>query len=218
MKHVLLALSSSLLLVGCAGVKVADTQVASGAVNPSNIYIRPFEVAGAEYKGSHRGGRGEEPIRQSLAGRAFANALKDELEKMAPAMVIEDDERPTEGWLVDGSLDMVDGGSGAVRGLLPFTHLGPARSKVLIHVRIREVGGGHRYADKDSGKLGRRGNVIYEFDLTGGSKLTGAHGQIHAPGMGDAEPFDYKNAAERVLMALSTDPHLYGVRTSPVIR
>lgn len=218
MKNLVLALSSAFVLAGCAGVKVVDTQVASGAANPRSIYIRPFDVSATEYVGDHRGGKGERPIRQSLAGRQFADSLKEELEKLAPAMVIESDERPTEGWLVEGSLDIVDNGQPGLRVLPVAGKLGAGRSRLLVHVRIRDFGEHAAYDSKDSSKLGRRGNVIYEFDLAGGSRFTGRHGSIYAPGLGDAEPFDFKNAAERVMMALSTDPHRYGVRTSPVIR
>lgn len=226
MKNLVIALSSTLLFAGCASVKVADTQVATGAANPRAIYIRPFDASAAQYTGYHRGGTGEKPIRQSLSGRAFAESLKQEMEKMAPAMVIEHDEYPPRPdadesgnyWLVDGTLDVVNGGEPFARGVVPFDKLGIGKSKLLVHVRIREVGGRHSSDDKDSSKLGRRGNVIYEFDLKGSSALTGHNGSVYAPGLGEAEPFDFKNAAERVMMALSTDPHLYGVRTSPVIR
>jgi hypothetical protein len=168
--------------------------------------------------GNHRGGIGERPIRHSLAGRNFAESLKEELEKLAPAMVIESNEHPTEGWLVDGSIDVADNGCHYGRALFPFDKAGLARSHVRIHVRIRDIGHVVVADDKDASKLGRRGNVIYEFDLVGGSGWTGHHGSIYAPGLGDAEPFDFKNAAERVMMALSIDPHRYGVRTSPTIR
>lgn len=218
MKNSLIALSSTLLLTSCAGVRIADTQVASGAVKPRSIYVRPFEVSATEFTGKHAGGPGEKPIRQSLAGREFADDLKLELEKMAPAMVIENDEVPTEGWLVEGSLDVVDAGSPVKRGLPIANHLGVGRSKVLIHVRITDVAGAHVDSDKDAGKLGQKGNVIYEFDLSGGSRATGERGQITAPGLGYSVPFDFKNAAERVLMALSVDPHGYGMRQSPTIR
>jgi hypothetical protein len=220
MKNVLLALSSSLLIAGCAGVHVSDTQVASGAVNPKSIYIRPFDTRATAYVGDHRGGPGERPIRQSLAGREFADNLKEELEKLAPAMVIECNEHPTEGWLVEGSIDVADDGSGCLRGVPIAGSAGLGQSHVKIHVVIRDVNGHYAqcYGSKRTGALGARGNVLYEFDLEGGSHLTGRHGSIYAPGLGHAEPFDFKNAAERVMMALSTDPHRYGVRTSPVIR
>jgi len=220
MKHLVLALSAAapLLLAGCAGVKVVDTQVASGAANPRSIYIRPFDASGAEYVGQHRGGKGERPIRQSLAGRLFAQDLKQELEKMAPAMVIESDERPTEGWLVEGTLDTVHGGSATGRAVPLADTAGLGQSKVKIHVRIRDLGGSNTWDDKDAGKLSRRGNVIYEFDLEGGSHASGRHGGISAPGFGEPEPFDFRNAAERVMIALSVDPHREGIRQSPVIR
>lgn len=217
MKYALLTVATSILLTGCAGVKVADTQIASGAAHPRAIYIRPFDVAATEYKGSHRGGPGERPIRHSLAGREFAENLKLEMEKLAPAMVIERDERPTLGWLVEGSLDVVDGGSPWKRGVVPDSSLGLGKSQVLIHVRIHEVAGHNADNDKDSGKLAKRGNVIYEFDLSGGSRGTGHHGSIYAPGFGDAQAFDFKNAAERVMLALSNDPDRYGIRTAPVM-
>lgn len=220
MKNLVLALSvaAPLLLAGCAGVKVVDTQVASGAANPRAIYIRPFDASGADYVGQHRGGKGERPIRQSLAGRQFANDLKNELEKLAPAMVIESDERPVEGWVVEGTLDVVHGGSAEGRAVPIADTAGLGQSHVKIHVRIRDLGGNSTWDDKDSGKLSRRGNVIYEFDLAGGSHGSGRFGSIYAPGFGEPEPFDFKNAAERVMMALSTDPHREGLRTSPVIR
>jgi hypothetical protein len=196
---------------------VSDVQVASGAANPKAIYIRPFDASAADYRGDHRGGRFERPIRQSLAGRQFAEALEEELDKMAPSMIIEENESPRAGWLVEGTLDVVNGGSVGQRAMPVASDLGMGSSKVVIHVRIREIGasGGD---DKDASKLGRRGNVIYEFDLAGGSRFSGHHGTYYAPGLGDAEPFDYRNAAERVLIALTTDPFRYGVRTSPVIR
>lgn len=217
MKHTLLALSSVALLASCAGVRVADTQTACGATKPSNIYIKPFGVAATDFKGKHSGGRGERPIRHSLAGKEFAHALKLEMEKMAPAMVLEEDERASEGWVIDGSLDVVNAGDPALRHF--FGHFGAGKSQVLIHVRVTDLGGGYAYYDeKDSSQLGRRGRVVYEFDLAGGSRATGRLGSITAPGLGYSAPFDYKNAAERVMMALSVDPHRLGLRDSPTIR
>ncbi|HEX8310412.1 MAG TPA: hypothetical protein VF614_03775 [Chthoniobacteraceae bacterium] len=216
MKHCLFALSAALLLTSCAGVKVIDTQVASGAANPKSIYIRPFDATAAEFRGAHRGGRGERPIRQSLAGREFANILKQEMEKIAPARVLEIDEVPTEGWIVEGSLDVVNGGSRALRHLVG--HVGVGRSQVLIHVRISEVDGHFVDSDKDANVLGRKGRVIYEFDVAGGSKLSGPAGTVYAPGAGHSATFDYRNAAERIMMALSMDPHRHGLRNTPTIR
>jgi hypothetical protein len=218
MKNVLFALGATLLLSSCAGVKVAHTEVASGATNPRAIYIRPFDVSATEFVGHHSGGRGERPIRQSLAGREFAENLKQELEKLAPSRVIEYDETAPEGWVVEGSLDVVDGGSRVGRALPVVHHLGVGRSKVLIHVRISDVGAYVQTDKKNDSVIGKKGRVIYEFDLAGGSRATGELGSITAPGLGYAVPFDFKNAAERVMMALSVDPHRYGVRTSPTIR
>ena len=219
MKYPFLALGGMLLLTSCAGVHVSETQVASGATNPRNIYIRPFSVEGGQFVGDHRGGVGERPIRQSLAPAEFSQALKEELEKLAPAMVLKDNEAPSRGWLVEGSLDVVDAGNPVGRFFSGPFGPGIGRSKVVMHVRISDLDRHSVAVDtKDASVLSQRGRVIYEFDLEGGSHSQGGSGSIYAPGTGYATPFDFRNAAERVMMALSTDPHRYGVRTSPVIR
>lgn len=224
MKHILLVLSAAATLSGCAAVKVAHTDVASGATNPRAIYIRSYIADGARFKGNH-GHVGEKPIRKSLAPAEYSKALKEELEKIAPAMVVKDDEVPTTGWLVESNLEWVHAGSPALRAL-PIGQLGAGRSHVRIHVRVTDLDGGAVIADskKDVAEgtartvSGEQGPVIYEFDLKGGTRLSGHVGSVYAPGLGYATPFDYKNAAERVMMALSVDPHRYGTRSSPVIR
>jgi hypothetical protein len=64
----------------------------------------------------------------------------------------------------------------------------------------------------------KKGVVVYEFDLAGGSKGTGAFGSITAPGLGYAPMFDYRNAAERIYEALDPDEFKFGLRDSPTIR
>lgn len=219
-KYTLPALCAALLFTSCAGVRVADTQVAAVVTErPKAIYIRPFSVEGAEFVGRHPGGPGERPIRQSLAPAEFSIALRDELEKLAPTHVLKPDEVATQGWLVEGTLDVVDAGNPPLRavGLPQVSPFG--RSHIQVHVRITDLGNpAVSLDDKDSGKLRRRGQVIYEFDLAGGSRLSGRRGSIYAPGLGYAVPFDYRNAAERIRHALEPDPHRYGYRSSPVIR
>ena len=225
MKYALIALSATMALAGCATVKVAHTDVASGATNPRAIYIRSYISDSAAFKGNH-GHVGEKPIRRSLAPAEFSIALKDELEKLAPAMVLKDDEEATTGWLVESDLVWVHGGSPTLRSVPVVNHAGPGRSYVRIHVRVTDLD--HANPRSDAKKEiatgtaaavpGRYGPVIYEFDLAGGSRLSGLLGSIYAPGLGRATPFDFRNAAERVMMALSTDPHRYGVRSEPVIR
>ncbi len=225
MKYALLAFSASVALSGCATVKVAHTDVASGATNPSAIYIRTSMTDEARFKGNH-GHVGEKPIRRSLAPAEFSTALKHQLEKMAPAMVLKDDEEPTSGWLVESDLQWVHGGSPTLRGVPVINHLGAGRSYVRIHVRITDLDRGNPSSDAKKEisigsareVAGQNGPVIYEFDLAGGSRMSGIDGSIYAPGLGQARMFDFKNAAERVMMALSVDPHKYGIRGDPVIR
>lgn len=226
MKPALLALSAaSVCLAGCAAMKVSQTHVASGATDPQAIYIRSYNGDESYFSGSQTQSKGEMPIERSLAPAEFSIALKNELEKLAPARVLKPGEVPTIGWLVESDLVLVDGGNRVGRAS-PFGNLGLGKSKMMIHVRVTDLNGRHRAGDgkKDvagsvaSTTAGAHGPVIYEFDLEGGSRLTGHLGSISAPGLGHAQHFDYKNAAERVMMALSVDPHRYGTRSSPVIR
>lgn len=217
MKNTLLILTAACALTGCAGVKVVHTDIATGATKPHAIYIRSYADE-AKFIGSHSN-KGERAIRHSLAPAEYSKALKEELEKMAPAMVLADDETPTTGWLVESNLEVVDAGTPFWRGVNGPLGPGFGSSKIRIHVRVTDVSGKRHHSDsKDSGKGSASGNVLYEFDLAGGSRGQGGSGSIYAPGFGYATPFDYKNAAERVLMALSVDPRVTGVRTSSTIR
>lgn len=218
MKYTLLALGAACVFTGCAGVKVAHTDVATGATKPEAIYIRSYIAGDAIYRGNH-GHRGERAIRRSLAPAEFSKALKEEMEKMAPAMVLADNEVAPTGWLVESDIEVVHAGSPTWRAVpLVGTPGGVGKSKINIHVRVIDVNGRHSSSGKDSSKSLAYGNVIYEFDLDGGSRGSGALGSIYAPGLGYSVPFDYKNAAERVLYALSVDPHGYGTRNSFTIR
>jgi len=223
MKQTLLVLSAVCALTGCAGVKVVHVDVATGATKPRAIYIRSAIADDAVYKGRHEntverpyGSNAEKAIRRSLAPAAFSEALKQQMEEMAPARVLADDETPHTGWLVESNLEWVHAGSPALRAIpVPF---GQGRSYVLIHVRVRDLDHNYGWVDsKDASKGRASGDVIYEFDVAGGSNLQGPHGSIYAPGLGYAEPFDFKNAAERVMLALSTDPFRYGDRSSPSV-
>jgi hypothetical protein len=208
MKYILLALTAAIGLSACAGTKVVNTTVASGALRPEKIFIRPFETG--DFKGSHQGDA-MRALYQSQAPTEFAHILKEELSKLAPTTVLRPGERADGGWLVKGEIQLVDGGCPFGRGIVGFTSAG--RSKILMNVRVIDADG---KADR-SGK-GSTGNVLYDFDVTGGSRLTGIHGSVMAPGLGYAAPFDYRNAAERIAQALDPDRQRYGYRNSGSMR
>lgn len=220
MKLSLLALCS-VLLAACAGMRVTHTEVATGAVNPPAIYIRPFSI---EYAAYHDAFNPNGAVAKSLAPIAFANDLQEELSKIAPAKVLAPDECATLGWLVEGQFEVVDSGDFIKRGS-PGGPFGLGRSCLVLHVRVTDLGkAGVEVSDAKEGvsvlKSARtsRGRVIYEFDVAGGSRGSGKLGSISAPGLGDAIPFDFRNAAERIMLALSPDPFRYGDRSSPVAR
>ncbi len=226
MKNCLLAIAATaatVLLTSCAGVFVSKTYVATGAVNPRSIYIRPFSIESAVFTGHHGHSEGELGIRRSLAPEALSIALKEELEKIAPTMILREGEVPKTGWIVEGVFDLVDAGDPKYRGIAQATAtLAPGRSKVRLHVRVIDVeraGIAHDIDFKNfGGSDADTAGVLYAFDLRGGSELSAAHGSIYSPGLGYATPFDFRNTAERVYNVLSPDPHRFGLRSSPTIR
>src|SRR5712692_9543773 len=214
----------SILLCSCADMHVTRTYVATpgglasgqidakdfasrgvhmttncgvGASNPTAIYIRPFCIDTAVFQGDEAASDGEMPIRKALTPVEFAEDLKQELERMAPARILKDDESPRVGWLVEGNFDLVDGGSPL--GRFFFGNLGAGQSFLALHVRITDVD---------------RGMVVYEFDMAGGSRFQGKLGTVRASGLGRATHFDLQNAAERIYLTLSTNPYRYGERAN----
>ena len=215
----LIAIASSFLFCSCADMHVTKTDVATpggysgptdgkdfgavhmvtncgvGASEPKAIYIRPFCVDSAVFKGDQANSEGEMPIRKALAPVEFANDLKEQLEKIAPARILRDNQSPRVGWLVEGNFDLIDGGSPAARFF--FGHFGAGRSFLALHVKVTDV---------------ERGVVVYEFDMAGGSNLQGRSGTLRASGLGKAIHFDLQNAAERIYVTLSANPYRFGAR------
>jgi hypothetical protein len=219
----LIALATSLLLCSCADIYVTKSQVAGsgggaavdakdfgsvhmiscgvGAAHPIAIYVRPFCIDTATFRGDVAVSEGEMPIRKALTPVAFAADLKEQLEKIAPTRILEEGESPRVGWLVEGEFDVVDGGSEVGRFFLGS--FGVGQSLLALHVRVTDV---------------ERGLVVYEFDLAGGSHAQGRHGTLRASGLGIATHFDLRNAAERVYLTLSEDPFRYGARGDLTLR
>ena len=224
----LIALACSLLLCSCANSVVTKSYVAGGsgdvvappvdakdfgsvdgvrftycgvgAYDPQAIYIRPFCVDNAVFRGHIADSDGEIPLRKALTPVAFASILKEQLSKIAPARILREDESPRVGWLVDGEFQLVDGGSQEARFFLGT--FGAGRSMLLLHVKVTDV---------------ETNTVVYEFDVAGSSNLQGRRGTLRASGLGPAVPFDLRNAAERIYLALTPDPFRYGARSSLVI-
>jgi hypothetical protein len=219
-----IAIASSILLCSCADMYVTKTEVATsggrgtapidtkdfgskgvhmvtncgvGASGPSAIYIRPFCIDTAVFQGDEALSDGEMPIRKALTPVEFAQDLKQQLEKIAPARILKDSERPRVGWLVEGQFDLVDGGSPL--GRFFFGNFGAGQSFLALHVKITDV---------------ERGMVVYEFDMAGGSRFQGKLGTVRASGLGRATHFDLQNAAERIYLTLSANPYRYGERAN----
>ena len=204
MKTLLLAFCSALALLGLAscaspGVRVTQTQVATGAVNPKAIYIRPFRIACADFDRCNPAGN--TPIRQSLAPIEFANDLQEQLAKIAPSTVLKEGECAPLGWLVDGEFHVVETGY-SPGWWSPLGDTVSRQSCVKLHVRVRDV---------------NCGNVLYEFDVAGGTKGS-PFGSLYKPGMGYPLPFDFRNTAELIALTMTPDPFRYGYRNSPVMR
>jgi len=223
MKSVI-AIGSSILLCSCADMYVTQTQVSTpgghsvaaidakdygskgvhmitncgvGASNPRAIYIRPFCIDTAVFRGDEALSDGEMPIRKALAPVEFATDLKEQLEKIAPARILKDSEAPRTGWLVTGHFTLIDGGDPYARFFAGT--FGAGQSELVLHVRVTDID---------------RGTVVYEFDMAGGSRFQGRHGTVRASGLGRATHFDMVNAAERIYITLSANPYRYGERAN----
>lgn len=225
----LIALLASFLFCSCADMVVTKTDVAGGssrstassdskdydskngvrmvtncgvgASAPKAIYIRPFCIDTAVFKGDQTPSDGEMPIRKALTPIEFAGDLKEQLELLAPARILKDDETPRTGWLVEGEFMLVDGGDPVGRFFLGT--FGVGRSFLALHVKVTDV-------DK--------GMVVYEFDMAGGSRGQGRHGTLRASGLGRASAFDLVNAAERIYLVLEPNAHRYGARSGVALR
>ncbi|MBA2743224.1 MAG: DUF4410 domain-containing protein [Chthoniobacterales bacterium] len=173
------------------------TNCGVGAHDPKAIYIRPFCIDNATFTGDQTASDGEMPIRKALVPVSFSGSLKQQLEKLAPTRILDEDETPRVGWLVDGEFRVVDGGSPVGRFFLG--QFGVGRSFLVMHVRVTDV---------------EAGVVAYEFDVAGGSRLQGKLGTIRASGLGHATPFDLENAAERIYLALEPNAFRYGQRAN----
>ena len=114
--------------------------------------------------------------------------MKEQLEKIAPARILREDETPRTGWLVEGEFQMVDGGT--LRRVSSSERSAPGRSHLMLHVKVTDVD---------------RGMVVYEFDMAGGSRYQGRRGTIRASGLGRATSFDLVNAAERIYLVLEPE-------------
>jgi hypothetical protein len=220
----LIVFASSVLLCACADMYVTHTDVSTpggraagaidakdysskgvhmitncgvGAYNPRAIYIRPFCIDTAVFEGDEALSDGEMPIRKALTPVEFASDLKEQLEKIAPARILRDSERPRTGWLVTGYFTLVNGGNPYARFFLG--DLGVGQSELVLHVKVVDVD---------------RSAVVYEFDMAGGSRLQGRHGTVRASGLGRASHFDLTNAAERIYLTLSANPYRYGTRAN----
>lgn len=225
----LIALLASFLFCSCADMVVTKTDVAggssrstassdskdydsksgirmvtncgAGAYAPKAIYIRPFCIDTAVFKGDQTPSDGEMPIRKALTPIEFAGDLKESLELLAPARILKDNETPRTGWLVEGEFMLVDGGDPVGRFFLGT--FGVGRSFLALHVKVTDV-------DK--------GMVVYEFDMAGGSRGQGRHGTLRASGLGRASAFDLINAAERIYLVLEPNAHRYGARSGVALR
>src|SRR6266581_7554943 len=145
---------------GSRGVHMT-TNCGIGASQPSAIYIRPFCIDRAVFEGDEAASAGEMPIRKALTPVEFAEDLKEELERIAPARILKPNESPRVGWLVEGQFTAVDGGTPAGRFL--FGPFGAGRSYLALHVRVTDV---------------ERGMVVYDLDMDGGRGQQGKLGTL----------------------------------------
>jgi len=182
-------------------IGVAMTKCGVGASDPKAIYIRPFCIDTAVFEGDQANSEGEMPIRKALSPVELAEDMKQDLERIAPARIINDHQTPRAGWLVEGRFERVDGGSPLGRFFIGNFEGG--RSFLALHVKITDVS---------------LGEVVYEFDMAGGSGDQGRLGTLRASGLGKAIHFDLRNASERMYIVLSTNPYRFAQHSDVVLK
>lgn len=163
------------------------TNCGVGAPAPKAIYIRPFCVDTAVYT-DDLGTAGEAVIHKAIAPLEFADDLKQQLEKLAPARILKEDEYARTGWLVEGEFNAIEN-----------SH----PSRVALHVKITDVA---------------RHRTVYEFDMDGGSNGQFHWGTLRSAGHGRPSHFDLQNAAERIYLVLEPNPYRYGKRSDLVLQ
>jgi hypothetical protein len=215
MKNSLFALCVALFLTSCADVRITHTDVATGVTNPSAIYIKPFDVSDCTFTGKYVA-PAERSIKESLAPAIFAEDLKEELEKIAPAIVLKPGDYPTSGWLVEGSIDNVDAGHPGMRGD-PFTsQLRVGASHIAIHVRVidLDLSRSKSYDSKDVGSVTTIAVTTDATDLPPAAVTTGTTDANAAPvTTGTTEATASANPAAPVAPA----PHIFKKKTGVVI-
>src|SRR5260370_18570019 len=82
---------------GSKGVHMI-TNCGVGASGPSAIYIRPFWIDTAVFKGDEALSDGEMPIRKAVTPVEFANDLKDQRETLTPARIVQETKTRRNGW------------------------------------------------------------------------------------------------------------------------
>ena len=179
----LIAIVSSLLLCSCADMVVTKSYVSGsggrvatdakdvgsvhyttncgvGAAHPSAIYIRPFCIDSASVYDGEAASQAEMPIRKELIPVAFAADLKEELGKLAPALVLADNEVPKSGWLVEGRIDQVDSNISLLSMHVKVTDV----QKHQVIYEFDMAGGNHGQAIF-GGPRGSGGRFATPFDL-----------------------------------------------------
>ena len=214
MKYSLLAICTALLLSSCAGTKIVHTDVATGATNPKAIYIRPFDITYCDYIGQHPGGLGNGPSAARSRPRNLPTISRSSWARSRPPWCSGTTKHPmSAGW----SRGNFNSSTRGIRGSAGSSASMRGASHIKLHVRVIDLEAKNAPVDPKDRNAKREltagsGNVIYEFDVAGGSRLSGPAGTVYAPGPGYAVPFDFKNAADRISMALTPDPLRYGDR------
>jgi len=114
------------------------TNCGVGAAYPKYIYIRPFCVDTASFS-EHTATAGEAVILKAMAPNEFADTMKEQLEKLAPARILKDGETPRTGWLFEGEFSVIDS------------------ARLALHVRVTDVDRGRVVYefDMDGGSNGQ---------------------------------------------------------------
>lgn len=170
MKTLLPAALAIVLLSACSSVSVKDYQHGGKVAKPQQVYIAPFDTAGAAVNiGSDKNGTKVPAFKQAVATLLQDYTVENVTKHVAPASkVASAAAAPKSGWLVAGRVTRVNSGN---RGMRMIVGLGAGGSKMETTVEVYDLAAG-------------RGKPFMHFSTTGGTNAMPGLITSGGPGVG----------------------------------
>ena len=178
MKTLLPAALAAILLSACSSVSVKDYQHSGTVAKPAQIYVAPFDTAGASINiGTDKTGAKTTTFKQAAATLLADYTVQNISKHVGPASKVASPAAvPRTGWLVAGKFVRVNSGN---RGMRMIVGLGAGGSKMETSVAVFDL-------------ATSRGKPFMHFSTTGGSNAMPGLITSGGPGVGAAYSMIYQ--------------------------